>query len=308
MKNRLPYWFRQEMPDDRTLKMLQLLSEFNINTVCQKAKCPNLSYCFKRAKLTFMILGDSCSRNCRFCAVDISDNKTKGLDSDEPLRIRDAVKRLGLNYAVITSVTRDDLEDGGANMFAKTIELIHNIDRDINPVRNTKALNEKDKIFNGVKVEALIPDFKGKITSIKCVLDARPDVVAHNLETVRRLYEDLKPRCDYGVSLEVLKKIKQLNSAIITKSSLILGAGETEREVIRTMEDLRHADCDILTLGQYLSVSVDYYPVKEFIDIEQFQKYRRIGLSLGFKAVLSGPKVRSSYQAEEIYKTCMTSS
>jgi lipoic acid synthetase len=289
MKNRLPYWFKQDLPDDTTLTMLGLLSGFNINTVCQKAKCPNLNYCFKKSKLTFMILGDTCSRNCRFCAVDKSDNKNRGLDLDEPFRIAEAVKELGLDYAVITSVTRDDLEDAGASVFAKTIELIRSINRNI-------------------KVEVLIPDFQGKITSLKCVSDAVPDVMAHNLEAVSRLYKYLKPGCDYEVSLGILKKIKELNPAIITKSSLILGIGETENEVIAAMEDLRDADCDILTLGQYLSPSVNHYPVEEFIDLEQFQRYSKIGLDLGFKALLSGPLVRSSYRAEEVYKKCMSSS
>ena len=289
MKNRLPYWFKQDLADDTTLTMLGLLSGLNINTVCQKAKCPNLNYCFKKSKLTFMILGNTCSRNCRFCAVDKSDNRNKGLDLDEPFRIAEAVKELGLDYVVITSVTRDDLEDGGAAVFAKTIELVRSINRNI-------------------KVEVLIPDFQGKITSLQCVLDAVPDVTAHNLEAVNRLYKDLKPRCDYAVSLRILKKIKELNQAMITKSSLILGIGETENEVIAAMEDLRDADCDILTLGQYLSPSVNHYPVEEFIDLEQFQRYSRIGLGVGFKAILSGPLVRSSYRAEEVYRKCMSSS
>lgn len=283
MINRLPAWFRQDIPDIATKEKVHLLSEFNVHTVCQEAKCPNLGHCFKNSKLTFMILGDTCTRNCRFCGVEKANNKFLSLDLGEPWRIAEAVKELGLNYVVVTSVTRDDLEDAGAGIFAKTIELIR---------RNNRE----------VKVEVLIPDFRGRISSLKHVLDALPSIVAHNLETVRRLYKDLKPRCDYRVSLGILKKIKEIRPSIITKSSLILGVGEIAEEVIQTMQDLRNVACDILTLGQYLAPSRNHYPVKEFIDIEQFRRYREIGLKLGFKAVLSGPKVRSSYQAEEIYK------
>lgn len=289
MINRLPRWFRQDIPDTATLEKIHLLSKFNVHTVCQEARCPNLSHCFKNSRLTFMLLGDTCTRNCRFCAVSLSNDNLKDLDLNEPFRIRETVKRLGLNYVVITSVTRDDLQDGGAGIFAKTIELI----RKDNPQ---------------TEVEVLIPDFGGKTESLKCVLDAHPNIIAHNLETVERLYKDLKPACDYGVSLGIFKKIKELSPLMLTKSSLILGVGEKETEVIQTMQDLRNVSCDILTLGQYLAASKQNYPVKEFVSFGQFQRYREIGLNLGFKAVLSGPKVRSSYYAQEVYKTCMTSS
>lgn len=283
MNNRLPPYFRQEIPDSITLNKLHLLSELNIHTVCQEAKCPNLSHCFKDSRLTFMILGEVCTRNCRFCGVRKSDNKPLAIDLEEPLRIQEAVKKLGLSYTVITSVTRDDLEDGGVRVFAKTVELIH-------------ALNR------GVNVELLIPDFSGSVASLKTIIDANPSMVAHNIETVKRLYKELKPKSNYQISLDILSKIKELNPSLTTKSSIILGLGETEEEVIHTMEDLRNTDCDILTLGQYLAPSINHYPIKEFINIERFQSYRRIGLALGFKAVLSGPLVRSSYQAEEVYR------
>lgn len=283
MNNRLPLWFRQEIPDETTLKKMQLLSELNVNTVCKEAKCPNLSYCFKNAKLTFMILGDACTRNCRFCGVRKSDNQPLSTDLEEPLRIARVVRELGLNYVVITSVTRDDLKDGGADVFAKTIELI-------------RALNRN------IKVEVLIPDFSGNLLGLKAVIDAGPCVVGHNIETVKRLYKELKPKSDYRVSLDILNKIKEMNPLLTTKSSLILGLGETEEEVISTMRDLRYAHCDILTLGQYLAPSLDHYPIKEFIGIEQFNRYKDIGTALGFKVVLSGPLVRSSYRAEEAYK------
>ena len=284
MSNKLPCWFRQEIPDEATLATLHLISEFNVHTVCQEAQCPNLSFCFKKRKITFMILGDSCSRNCRFCAVKKSENKKDlNLDLDEPFRIAKITELLGLNYAVITSVTRDDLEDGGATIFAKTIELIRNIKRDI-------------------KVEVLIPDFSGNIASLTTVIDAGPCVVGHNIETVQRLYKELKPKSNYQLSLNILSMIKRISPSLTTKSSLILGLGETEGEVVQTMEDLRNTNCDILTLGQYLAPSTQHYPIKEFISIEKFQRYQAIATALGFETVLSGPRVRSSYKAEEVYQ------
>lgn len=233
-----------------------------------------------------MILGNTCTRDCQFCGVNKSKTAALDIDDDEPYRISQVVKLIGLKYVVITSVTRDDLGDGGAGQFAKTIEFIHNISKDI-------------------KVEVLIPDFQGKIYSLQYVLDAGPLVVAHNVETIRRLYGDLRSMADYRVSLEILRKIKELNSSVITKSSIMLGLGETRQEVISTMEDLRNSQCDILCLGQYLAPSVNHYPVKEFINIEEFLKYEEIGLALGFRKVLSRPLVRSSYQAEEVYNDTM---
>lgn len=283
MEKRLPLWFKQEFPDDKTLTISNLLSRFCVNTICQEAKCPNINYCFKNKKVTFMILGKSCTRNCSFCNVDKSATVGLPVDNNEPERISEAVRILGLDYVVITSVTRDDLSDGGASIFAKTIELIR-------------------KVNKNIKVEVLIPDFEGRILSLKCVLDAGPDVAGHNIETVRRISWDLRPLSDYLLSLDVLSKIKELSPGIYTKSSLMLGLGETEAEVISAMHDLRGSFCDCLTLGQYLAPSVNHYPIKEFVNIEQFQKYRAIGMALGFKAVLSGPLVRSSYKAEEVHK------
>jgi len=280
---KLPSWFRQEIPDTITLQRAQKLSATGIHTVCQEARCPNLSFCFQQLKFTFMILGDTCTRNCRFCGVKKISNRPLNIDLDEPYRLAEKVKELKLNYVVITAVTRDDLADGGAKIFAKTIELIHRINQDI-------------------KVEVLIPDFKGNISNLKCIVDAGPDLVAHNIETVERLYKALRPEANYQLSLQALRKIKEIQPILTTKSSIMLGLGETEGEVIKTMEDLLNSGCDILTLGQYLAPSENHYPVKEFISIAQFQRYRDIGLALGFKAVLSGPLVRSSYRAEQIYK------
>lgn len=286
---RLPSWFRQDIIDECVSEKIKLLVRYRVHTVCQEARCPNLTRCFKEARLTFLILGDSCTRNCRFCAVKKSGSRIADIDLSEPYRIQEAVRDLSIAYAVITSVTRDDLRDGGAGVFAKTIALISEIGPDI-------------------AVEALIPDFSGQEKSLEAVVAASPAVLAHNIETVRRLYRDLRPQADYFVSLGVLLKAKKLNPGLMTKSSLMLGLGEKEEEVIEAMQDLRRADCDILALGQYLSPAADCYPVKEFINIEQFKEYRKIGLDLGFKAVASGPLVRSSYQAERIYKEslCMT--
>jgi len=281
--NKLPSWFRQDIPDGEVMNFRRLLSGFNVHTVCREAKCPNITGCFKNKQATFMILGDACTRNCKFCGVSKSEGAGLIVDKDEPLRISRVVEALGLKYAVITSVSRDDLPDGGAGMFAKTIELIHGINKDI-------------------KIEVLIPDFCGKITSLRRLLGARPEVVAHNIETVRRLYSGLRPLADYRLSLSVLSKIKELNPAVITKSSIMLGLGEREPEVLEVMKDLRKHGCDILTLGQYLAPSSGHYPVREFISIEQFGKYRDIGLGCGFKSVLSGPLVRSSYKAEEVFR------
>ncbi|OGX18669.1 MAG: lipoyl synthase [Omnitrophica WOR_2 bacterium RBG_13_44_8b] len=283
MINRLPRWFKQEIPDEAGLKISGLLSEFGVHTVCRQAQCPNINRCFKDKHCTFMILGKICTRNCGFCNVTKSEGKPIFLDENEPFRISRVVETLGLNYVVITSVTRDDMSDGGASHFAKTLKLIQGVNRNI-------------------KAEVLIPDFQGKIASLECILQARPFVVGHNLETVSRLYDELRPQADYRRSLNTLGRIKKISPGVLTKSSLMLGFGETKQEVVNALQDLRKQDCDILTLGQYLAPSTEHYPAKEFIDIEQFQEYEKISIGMGFKAVLSGPLVRSSYKAEEVSK------
>ncbi|MBI5145344.1 MAG: lipoyl synthase [Candidatus Omnitrophica bacterium] len=301
IKNRLPFWFRQEIPDASVGRCKQLLSEYGINTVCQLAKCPNLSQCFLSQKMTFLILGETCTRDCRFCTMKKAEVGADLL-GDEPEKIAELVNLLGLRFVVITSVTRDDLADGGAGQFAKTIEAVRKIDNKMHPVRDITNLTSKPTVSNGIKVEVLLPDFQGKFSSLKCVLATSPSVAGHNIETVQRLYKEVRPMANYPRSLALLKTMKEINASLITKSSLMLGMGEKEPEVRETMQDLRKAQCDILTLGQYLAPSKQHYPVKEFISPEQFQRYKDIGLSLGFKAVLSGPLVRSSYNAEEIYK------
>lgn len=229
-----------------------------------------------------MILGDTCTRNCSFCAVEKSKNGFLEADLGEPYRVAAMVRELNLKFAVITSVTRDDLDDGGAHIFAKTVESIRGLGREI-------------------KIELLIPDFKGNRSSLNMIAASLPDAAGHNIETVKRLYKDLRPQADYEVSLEVLRSIKEADNRITTKSSIMLGLGEKEAEVLCAMRDLRKNCCDILTLGQYLAPSKGHYPVKEFIDPEKFRKYKEIALSLGFRGVLSGPKVRSSYMAQELY-------
>jgi len=282
MKQKLPSWFKQDIPDQETMNFQSLLGEFGLNTVCQEAHCPNIVYCFKRKKATFMILGSSCTRGCSFCAVPKSREAALTDPGDEGGRLSEAVKELGLKFVVITSVTRDDLSDGGASGFAQAIKAIKNIDKDI-------------------KVEVLIPDFEGRVGSLRTVIDALPDVLAHNIETVKCLYPQVRPKSDYQLSLDILSKAKELNPGLITKSSLMLGLGETEAEVIEAMHDLAESGCDVLTLGQYLAPSKEHYPVKEFVNIEKFERLRSIAIATGFKAVLSGPLVRSSYKAEEVF-------
>ncbi len=283
IKYRLPADFRQKIPGTLTLEKMRSLSRMQINTVCREAKCPNFAECLSENRLTFLILGNTCTRRCGFCSVTKAQNRSSLLlDPDEPKRIAELAQKMKLKYVVITSVTRDDLKDGGAAQFAKTIQAIRSIGVDI-------------------KIEALIPDFSGKTENLETVINACPDVLAHNLETVKRLYEELRPGASYDLSLGILKRIKEINSRLITKSSLILGLGETKEELIQSMRDLRKCGCDILTLGQYLAPSEKHYPVKEFIARERLNQYRDIGMNFGFRAVLAGPRVRSSYQAEKIY-------
>jgi len=293
--NRLPEWLKQDIPDALVWRTAGNISRLRVNTVCRQALCPNISDCFRRQQAAFMILGKSCTRNCRFCNISGTVLKPKlrcpqagdtfrlfsEPSPDEGERIAGAAKLLGLKYVVITSVTRDDLKDGGAGQFVRVIESIRSVDKD-------------------VKVEVLIPDFQGIEAALQQVVSAGPFVLAHNLETVKRLYAAIRPQANYWRSLRLLAKAKELKSGLITKSSLMLGFGETEEEIRAALKDLRACGCDIVTLGQYLAPSSRHYPVKEFILPEQFRKYSALGLSLGFKRVLSGPKVRSSYYAEEL--------
>jgi len=283
MRRNFPQWLKTGILHGKTLlKTEGLLEQYGLNTICTSAKCPNRGECYAKSTATFLIMGDTCTRNCRFCAVQ--KGIPKSLESEEPKKIAEVVKGLGLKYVVITSVTRDDLEDGGASHFARVIREI----RWENPE---------------VKVEVLIPDFQGSAEALKIVLDARPDVLNHNLETVPRLYRTVRPKADYKRSLQILLMSKVINPKIPTKSGLMLGLGESKEEIIEVMEDLRKIECDFLTLGQYLAPSKNHLPIKRYVLPEEFEMLKEIALKLGFKGVASGPLVRSSYKASELFKT-----
>ncbi|MBN1317793.1 MAG: lipoyl synthase [Anaerolineales bacterium] len=275
-----PDWLAKPFPQgERLVEVGKVLSTFKLHTVCQSALCPNLGECFSRGTATFMIMGDICTRNCRFCAVE--KGKPTPLDPGEPARIARAVKELGLSYVVVTSVTRDDLADGGANHFAQTIAAMREVDRDI-------------------KVEVLIPDLGSSREALEVVVNAKPDVINHNVETVPRLYDQVRPKADYLRSLEIIQSVKELNTDIRTKSGMMLGLGETEEEILAVMQDLCRVDCDLLTLGQYLSPSEGHLPVARYIPPEEFQKIAAKGQRLGFLGIAAGPFVRSSYRADEL--------
>lgn len=282
----LPVWFRQRIVANSEVDgIVSVLNEFRINTVCESACCPNRAHCYGKGTATFMILGTVCTRDCRFCAV--SGGKPRPADAGEPERICLAVRKMGLKHVVITSVSRDDLPDGGAGQFAETI-------------------HELRKLNSAVTVELLIPDFQGGEEHLRTVTDAYPDVVGHNLETVPRLYPEVRPQAVYKRSVELLMRVKSMGDGVLTKSGLMLGLGETVDEVEETFENLRSVSCDILTLGQYLRPSEKHVPVVEYISPEQFQKYRKLALFYGFKAVVSAPLVRSSYNAEEVFAQVKT--
>ena len=258
--------------------MEKLLADLNLCTVCRSARCPNRNECFASGTATFLILGDVCTRNCRFCAIPAGAPKPP--DPGEPDRLAEAARSLGLKHVVVTSVTRDDLPDGGADHFHRTILALKN------------TLPESS-------IEVLIPDFSGNQKSLFHVLEAGPDVLNHNIETPPRLYDKLRPGASYERSLGVLERVKSRFPGMITKSGLMLGLGETHSEILEVMEDLCRLDCDILTLGQYLKPDRDHHPIVEFIPPERFEIYRRIGRETGFHYVSSGPFVRSSYRARE---------
>ena len=282
----LPGWFKRRIPPEAVINEMKCLSLAGVDTVCGKAHCPNFGECLSQRRLTFIILGPECSRSCAFCAVRKKSKKGDAsifpVDPEEPERVCRTVKEFGITHAVVTSVTRDDLADGGAGQF-------HSVCR---------ALK---RCAPGTRIELLIPDFLGNSESLRTVLDAGPQVVGHNMETVPRLYPALRPGADYARSLALIKDIKTFSN-IYAKSSFMLGIGETEEELISAMRELAGCGCDILTLGQYLSPSGAHAPVKEFVTPEKFDRLREAGLAMGFKAVLSGPLVRSSYKASEIYE------
>ncbi|MFC1900657.1 lipoyl synthase [Chloroflexota bacterium] len=282
MSNRLPSWFKQELPDTKTVSNVQkLLDGLSLHTICESALCPNAGQCLSRNTATFLILGDTCTRHCTFCAV--KKGIPSAVDESEPEHLLEAAQKLGLKYVVITSVTRDDLPDGGSSYFAEVIGLL------------------RSSIKN-VVIEVLIPDFLGSAGALKTLADAGPQVITHNMETVPCLYAEVRPEADYNRSVELISRVKELDPGAITKSGLMIGLGETKEEVIEVMSDLREAGCDLLTIGQYLQPSAHYHPVVEYIPPDEFAEYGNIGRKMGFIEVASAPLVRSSYRAVEMYE------
>ncbi len=279
LRPRLPEWLKVKMPGGpRYMELKQLMRGHRLHTVCEEAHCPNIGECWERSAATFMILGDICTRACRYCAV--TTGRPIGLDLLEPVRLAETVKMMGLEYCVITSVNRDDLSDGGAGVFAACIRRIR-------------------EEVPGCKVEVLIPDFAGSRDALRAVVEAKPDVLNHNIESVRRVFRSVRPKGDYQLSLDLLAEAKAMEPAAVTKSGIIVGMGETGDELVETMADLRGVDCDLLTIGQYLRPSIKHLPIDRFYTPAEFEELGRIGKDLGFKHVASGPLVRSSYHADE---------
>ena len=277
---RKPDWLKIKIPSGEDyLRVKKTLRTYNLNTVCEESSCPNVSKCWESGTATIMIMGNMCTRVCRFC--DVSSGRPSPLDPDEPKRVAEAIKQWNLRYIVITSVCRDDLEDGGAAHFAKTIKSV------------------KLSCPNTI-VEPLIPDFNYDSDSIKKIIESEPEVVSHNIETVRRLSSKVRDsRATYDQSLSVLRKIKEINPKIYTKSSFMVGHGETKEEVIQTASDLKSANVDVITAGQYLQPSLNHLPVVEYVHPEKFASYQKIFEEMGFLHVVVGPFVRSSFQAAD---------
>ncbi len=276
-----PPWLKKRIPPVQDiLKVKSILEGTVLHTVCEEARCPNLGECFSKGTATFLILGRICSRNCGFCAVEHGGPLSP--DRREPEEVARAVKEMGLRYIVITSVTRDDLADGGASHYARVIRAIRGLG-------------------NKIKVEVLIPDFLGDPNALGQVLEEKPDVLNHNVETVPRLYPVVRPQANYSRSLHLLKHSEEQSSEVVTKSGFMLGLGEDRSEVLNLMKDLRKVGCDFLTIGQYLQPRSDRLPVLRYIPPEEFEELKRIGEEMGFKAVASGPFVRSSFHASQMF-------
>ncbi len=277
-----PHWLRKKIRHSECSRTKELLRSLNLHTVCEEAMCPNIGECFRKNIAAFMILGSICTRDCKFCGVQ------KGMpaspDKTEPKRVAEAVKILNLKHAVITSVTRDDLPDKGSSQFVETVTRIR-------------------ELSAGTKIELLIPDFNGEEKLIKQVIAVKPDILNHNIETVKRLYPEIRPKSDYNRSLRVLKIIKGLVPNMHTKSGLMLGLGETETEIKDTIRNLRAAGCNFLSIGQYLQPSLNHYHVQSYIEPAKFGLYKSFALKLGFSNVKSSPFTRSSYQADEYLRS-----
>jgi lipoic acid synthetase len=272
-----PSWLKVKLPTGEAYtKVRKIVSEHKLHTICSSGNCPNMGECWGAGTATFMILGNICTRSCGFCAV--KTGRPLPADLEEPMRVANSVRLMKVKHCVITSVDRDDLKDGGSIIWEQTVNAV----RELSPTTT---------------LETLVPDFKGDWDNLQRIIDVAPEIVSHNLETVRRLTKQVRIQAKYDRSLEVLKRLKE--GGMKTKSGIMLGLGETEEEVIESMKDLRSVDCNVLTLGQYLQPTVKHLPVVEFIKPEQFAKYKAIGLELGFRFVESGPLVRSSYHAEK---------
>jgi len=281
-----PGWLRKKVSlnNENINKVKDLLVDLDLHTVCQSAKCPNIFECFSKKTATFMLLGDKCTRNCAFCGV--YSGKPQQPDKNEPINIAKAVKELSSKYVVLTSVTRDDLEDGGALQFAETVGQIK-------------------KIMPDALIECLVPDFVGNTQNLRILLSENPDVVNHNIETVKRNYEIIRPDADYQRSLELLQNSKNSRPDIITKSGFMLGLGEKEQEIVELLADLEKSQCDIITIGQYLSPGKDNFPVQKYYSPEEFMEIKKTACSFNFKFVVSGIFVRSSYQAAIAYQSAI---
>ncbi len=286
MTQRLPEWLTIRLPRPDTINEVEgMMRNKNLHTVCESARCPNLPECWSKKTATFMILGDTCTRSCGFCAIKVG--RGEELDPFEPANVAKVAGDLGLRHVVVTSVARDDLKDEGAEQFARTIRALHH--------QNPHVI-----------VEVLTPDFKAKLDLIKTVTDASPEIYNHNVETVQRLSPVVRPQAKYKRSLRVLEMVKELDSRIYTKSGIMLGLGESREEVMTTLRDLRAAGCDAVTIGQYLRPTMHHLPVAEFIHPNVFKEYEQIGEDLGFAFVASGPFIRSSYNAIEFSKKVMS--
>lgn len=279
MRERLPQYLKRPIIDtDKTRTVRKILKHNCLNTVCENARCPNKNECYTKNTATFLIMGNNCTRNCKYCNITCA--KPEPLDKDEPKHIAQAIKDLGLKYAVITSVTRDDLSDGGAEHFAQCIYEIRKISPD-------------------TKIEILTPDFKGDKSALNTIINAKPGVFNHNIEAVKQIFKTVRPQGNYDTSIEVLRYIKQ-NSGIQTKSGLIIGLGETFEQIKETLYDLKGAGCDILTIGQYIQPSKEHFPVAKYYTLEEFEKLKQLADEVGIVKHQIGPLVRSSYNAAEL--------
>ncbi|PID60786.1 MAG: lipoyl synthase [Ignavibacteriae bacterium] len=274
---RRPEWLKVKLPSgDNYREVLSMMRKSKLNTVCEEAKCPNLAECWNKRTATYMILGDTCTRSCGFC--DVKMGRPNFVDWDEPNRVSQSVIDLGLKHVVITSVNRDELKDGGASIFSKTVELIR---------KNSPECS----------VEILIPDFQGSEKAFEIIMQNPPDILNHNLETVARQYHAVRPQADYQRSLDLIKWFN--NRGLRTKSGIMVGIGEKKEEVLELMKDLKAHNCDIMTIGQYLQPTKNHLPVDRYVTLEEFAVYKKEGQRIGFEAVESGPLVRSSYHADK---------